>query len=74
VRVAHDLLRGRDIGCLPIVDRARPIGIVTISDVLELIGRGAERPILKTTRWTLRVRGPRKVEPSADRTRLTYRR
>jgi acetoin utilization protein AcuB len=59
VREAANLLRGRSIGCLPIVKRKRPIGMVTVSDLLELLGRGAERPVPKSTRWTLKHRGPR---------------
>jgi acetoin utilization protein AcuB len=61
VREAANLLRGRSIGCLPVVRRKRAIGMVTIADLLELIGRGAERPVPKSTRWTLKHRGPRRV-------------
>lgn len=43
VRQVANLLRGRNIGCLPIVDRGRVVGIVTVSDLLELVGRGADR-------------------------------
>jgi acetoin utilization protein AcuB len=60
IREAANLLRGRVIGCLPVVRRGKPIGIVTVSDLLELIGRGVEHPIEHTTRWTLRRRGPRR--------------
>jgi acetoin utilization protein AcuB len=59
VREAANLMRGRTIGCLPVLDRGRLAGIVTVSDLLELIGRGTERPIPKTKRWTLRHRGQR---------------
>jgi acetoin utilization protein AcuB len=67
VREAANLLRGRTVGCLPVLERGRVVGMVTITDLLELIGRGAERPTPKSTRWTLRARGPRKSRPSADR-------
>ena len=60
VREAANLLRGRAIGSLPIVDHGRLVGIVTISDLLTLIGRGAEKPIAESVRWTLRRRGPRR--------------
>lgn len=63
VRQAANLLRGRGIGCLPILDRKRVVGIVTITDLLDLLGRGAERPIAKSTRWTLKGRGPRRPRP-----------
>ena len=65
VREAANLLRGRTVGCLPIVDGGKVVGIVTISDLLELIGRGVERPIERSTSWTLRGRGPRKRRPPA---------
>jgi acetoin utilization protein AcuB len=59
LRQAANLLRGRSIGCLPVVEKDRLIGIVTTTDLLDLIGRGAERPIPKTRRWVLKDRGPR---------------
>jgi acetoin utilization protein AcuB len=43
VRRTANLMRGRSIGCVPIVDGRRLVGIVTVSDLLELIGRGAGR-------------------------------
>ncbi len=61
LRQAANLMRGRSIGSLPIVDGGRLLGIVTISDLLAQIGRGGERPIDRGTRWTLRDRGPRHV-------------
>ena len=63
VRQAANLLRGRSIGSLPITEGGRLVGIVTISDLLTLIGRGAERPIAESTRWTMRKRGPRQKVP-----------
>lgn len=44
VRKAANLMRGRTIGCLPVVDGGRLVGIVTISDLLELVGGGIGRP------------------------------
>ena len=44
VRQAANLMRGRTIGCVPVVDRRRLVGIVTVSDVLALVGRGVDRP------------------------------
>lgn len=60
VREAANLMRGRGIDCLAVTRRKRPIGIVTATDLLELIGRGAERPVPVSTRWTLKHRGPRR--------------
>jgi CBS domain-containing protein len=74
VRDAANLLRGRGVGCLPITDRGRVVGIVSISDLLELLGKGAMRPVGTSTRWTLKARGPRKSSPSKDRRTLTYSR
>lgn len=72
VREAANLLRGRQVGCLPVMEGGRAVGMVTISDLLELLGRGVERPVGKSTRWTLKARGPRKTRPSADRARLEH--
>lgn len=44
VRRIANVMRGRSIGCVPIVDDGRLVGIVTSSDLLELIGRGIDRP------------------------------
>ena len=53
VREAANLLRGRAIGCLPVVSGERIVGIVTITDLLELIGRGLEKPAKVKERRTL---------------------
>jgi acetoin utilization protein AcuB len=74
IRVAANLLRGRGVGCLPIVERGRVVGMVTISDLLELLGKGVSRPVASSTRWTLKARGPRKARPSQDRRQLEYSR
>jgi acetoin utilization protein AcuB len=60
LRKAANLMRGRSVGCLPVVDEGRLVGIVTTSDLLERIGRGAERPTTRGKRWTLKDRGPRR--------------
>ncbi len=52
---AASAMRGRSIGCLPIVDDGKLVGIVTLTDLLETVGRGAERPISRRTRWSLRT-------------------
>jgi acetoin utilization protein AcuB len=74
VRDAANLLRGRGVGCLPIVERGRAVGMVTITDLLELIGKGTSRPVAESTRWTLKARGPRRARPSRDRSSLEYTR
>jgi CBS domain-containing protein len=73
VREAANLLRGRNIGCLPVIDEPGEIvGMVTVSDLLELLGKGAERPTPQGTRWTLKARGPRKSRPGPDHDRLQF--
>ena len=70
VRQAANLMRGRAIGCLPVVQeghRSRLVGIVTVSDLLELLGRGVDRPA-PGRRVTLKARGPR-VDSKAKRMR-----
>jgi acetoin utilization protein AcuB len=59
LREAANLLRGRTIGCLPVIDKGELVGILTTTDLLELIGRGVERPIGRTRRWVLKDRGQR---------------
>ena len=66
VRQAANLMRGRSVGSLPILEGRRLTGIITTADLLELLGRGFERPVEKGRRWTLRHRG---VRPTPGRTR-----
>jgi CBS domain-containing protein len=40
---AANVLRGRTIGCLPVVDGPKLVGILTTTDLLELVGRQASR-------------------------------
>jgi len=44
VRAVANVMRGRRIGCLPVVDRGRLVGVITAFDLLELLGRGIDRP------------------------------
>ena len=68
LRQAANLLRGRPIGCLPVLEDGKIVGIVTTTDLLEMIGAGIERPVPKTRRWVLKDRGPRR-NPVAGRGR-----
>lgn len=66
IRKAANLMRGRSIGCLVVSNRGRVAGIVTVSDLLALLGRGEERPTTPAKRWTLKHRAPhRKRSTSA---------
>lgn len=60
VREAARALRGKNIGCLPVIERDRLVGILTTADLLDLIGRGSERPIETSQRRHLKNRGPRR--------------
>ena len=60
LRQAANLLRGHTMGCLPVLDEGKLVGIVTTQDLLEAIGAGTERPVPKTRRWILKDRGPRR--------------
>ena len=69
IRKAANVMRGRAIGSLVVTDRnGRLKGIVTVADLLELLGRGIARPVAASTRWTLNHRAPhRKAHSSAPR-------
>jgi acetoin utilization protein AcuB len=58
VRQAANMMRGRSIGCLVVVESGHAIGIVTVSDLLELVGRGLDRGAITTKRRTLNHRAP----------------
>jgi acetoin utilization protein AcuB len=60
IRKAANLLRGRSIGCLPVMEDGDLVGIVTTTDLLERIGHGTERIVSKGKRWILKGRGPRR--------------
>jgi len=65
VRQTANLMRRSAVGALPVVDKDHHLaGIVTVSDLLDLLGRGRERPVQRSKRWTLRHRGRR---PTASR-------
>ena len=56
-RVAN-LMRGHTIGSVVVVDKGRPVGIVTTSDLLVLLGRGAIKPTPVSKRAPLNYRAP----------------
>ena len=57
VREAANLMRGHVVNCLPVFKGSTLAGIVTALDLLELIGRGAERPVAKGVRRVMKDRG-----------------
>jgi CBS domain-containing protein len=59
VRRAASVMRGRSIGCLVVAEAGRVKGIVTVSDLLELVGRGLDRATTPPPqRRTLKYRTP----------------
>ena len=65
VRQAANVMRGRSIGCLVVVESGHAIGIVTVSDLLELVGRGLDRGAVTTDRRTLNHRTPHRKSKGA---------
>jgi CIC family chloride channel protein len=61
VRRAANLMRGRTIGCLPVVAGQRAVGIVTVSDLLGVLGKGVDRPS-RPARRTLNHRVPHRKQ------------
>jgi predicted transcriptional regulator len=64
VRRIANLMRGRTIGCVPVVNRGRLAGIVTVSDLLQLLGRGIDRPA-QPQRQGLHFRSPHRKKKGA---------
>lgn len=60
IREVANLMRGRSIGCLPVMEGKKLVGIVTVTDLLELIGRGSERGAPKGEGPTMKGRGRRR--------------
>jgi acetoin utilization protein AcuB len=61
VREAANLMRGWSIGCLPVLEDGKLVGIVTVSDLLSILSRGGVKP----PRWTLAPRVNRPVAKKA---------
>jgi len=60
LRKAANLMRGNRIGCLPVLEEGRPVGIVTISDLLDLIGKDVTRTPPGASHWEEKHRGRRR--------------
>ena len=56
LREAANLMRGRSIGCLPVMKRGKLVGILTVTDILDVLGRGLFTPISTSQRPPLRRR------------------
>src|SRR5712691_10328304 len=55
VREAANKMRGRTIGCLPVIEEKKLVGIITRSDLVDLIGRGSLTPPRKGERREMRT-------------------
>ncbi len=51
VRQAANLLRARTIGCLPILEDGELVGLVTLTDLLELLGRQTQLSPTASSRY-----------------------
>ena len=65
IRAVANMMRGRTIGCMPVVDEDRLVGIVTVSDLLQLLGRGIDRPARRAGRMATHRVPHRKVRHAA---------
>lgn len=82
LRQAANLMRGRTIGCLPVVDDGVLVGIVTVTDILEQLGRGSSRPTVRAERRVRRspptghhrLGGVSRIRPLGPRAGKTARR
>ncbi|MHB8874685.1 MAG: CBS domain-containing protein [Myxococcaceae bacterium] len=67
LRKAANLLRGRSIGCLPVLrDNKTLVGILTVTDILEMLGRGNLAPATARTRWKPIQRSAKFPRPSPE--------
>jgi len=54
VRRIANVMRGRSVGCVAVTSEGRAVGIITVSDLLALLGRGTERPVMAAARRAVR--------------------
>ena len=57
-RQIANVMRGRSIGCVIVTEHGRTVGLITVSDLLDLLGRGAARPLSEARRRDLHHRTP----------------
>lgn len=64
IRQAANRMRGRTIGCLPVVEGSKLVGIVTVTDLLDLVGEVIRKastdarwkPVRRMGRWPRNVK------------------
>jgi acetoin utilization protein AcuB len=64
IRKVANLMRGRTVGCVPVIKGQRLRGIVTVSDLLAILGRGVDRPS-RPPRHALHYRTPHRTQKRA---------
>lgn len=62
VRKVANVMRGRSIGCVLVTQRRKIVGIITVSDLLELLGRGGEHLSRTISRPPLHHRVPHRKQ------------
>jgi CBS domain-containing protein len=67
LRQAANIMRGRMIGSLPVLDGDRLVGIVTATDVLDELGRGSTGPKRLDERGPMRATPPSRRPPSSPK-------
>ena len=65
IRRAANVMRDHAIGCLVVVKGGRIVGIVTVADLLDLMGRGLDRPVSTPLRRAIHHRVPHKKQHRA---------
>jgi acetoin utilization protein AcuB len=64
VRKAAGLMTGHGIGALPVIEESKLVGIVTSSDLLELLAKGTVNPAPNRERPLLARRSPKRKRVS----------
>lgn len=64
VKEAANLMRGRKINCLPVLDGGKLMGIITTTDLLDLLGQGIERITGETEKRGVTRENPGKKQAS----------
>jgi predicted transcriptional regulator len=62
---AANVMRGRSIGCLVVTEDDRVTGIITVSDLLDLVGRRGTRPATPAARASTHYRVPHRKQRRA---------
>ena len=70
IRQAANLMRGRTIGCLPVLEDGEVVGIVPTTDILDELGRGSTRPTVRAERRVRRAPASHHRLGGAERTRV----